>query len=286
MIPVIDAHHHLWRYNAEEFGWIDEPMAALRRDFLMEDLAPELAAAGVDGTVVVQARQSMEETQWLCALAAGSSSIRGVVGWAPVASPKFQGMLEELGSMERLVGLRHVVQGEASGFLDGADFNRGVSLLADAGLTYDILILQSQLAEAIRFVDRHPAQAFVVDHAAKPRIAARETEPWRTHLRELGRRPNVMCKVSGMVTEAEWVDCGINCLREYLDVCVESFGAKRMMAGSDWPVCLMASSYVGWWELLREYFKGFDGSERAGILGGNAVDFYGLTVPMMSEVSR
>lgn len=276
-VPVIDSHHHLWRYMPEEFGWLDEPMAELRRDFLPKDLDVDLASAGVDGTVAVQARQSLEETRWLCGLADGSESIRGVVGWAPIAAPEFAGVLEGVRGLPRLVGLRHVVQGEATGFLDGPAFNAGIALLAGAGLTYDLLILERQLEETVRFVDRHPAQAFVVDHVAKPRIAAGELEPWRSQMRELARRPNVMCKVSGMVTEADWRNWSLEGLRPYLDVCVDSFGPARLMAGSDWPVCLVASSYAGWWAALREYFAGFTEAERDAIFGGNAIAFYELS---------
>ncbi len=261
----------------EEFGWLDEPMAELRRDFLPKDLDVDLASAGVDGTVAVQARQSLEETRWLCGLADGSESIRGVVGWAPIAAPEFAGVLEGVRGLPRLVGLRHVVQGEATGFLDGPAFNAGIALLAGAGLTYDLLILERQLEETVRFVDRHPAQAFVVDHVAKPRIAAGELEPWRSQMRELARRPNVMCKVSGMVTEADWRNWSLEGLRPYLDVCVDSFGPARLMAGSDWPVCLVASSYAGWWAALREYFAGFTEAERDAIFGGNAIAFYELS---------
>ncbi len=204
--PMIDAHHHLWRYTPEEFEWIDDSMSALRRDFLVNDLERVARAAGVSGTVAVQARQSVEETRFLCAVAANSPLILGVVGWAPLALPELPQVLEEVCSLPGLVGLRHVVQGEAAGFLDGAAFNAGIQQLTAAGLTYDLLIFERQIQEAIRFVDRHPQQQFVLDHVAKPRIAAGELEPWGNNLRELALRPHVMCKLSGMVTEANWSD--------------------------------------------------------------------------------
>lgn len=276
MSPVIDAHHHLWRYNAEEFGWIGEPMAVLRRDFLPDDLAPELTAAGVDGTVVVQARQTLEETRWLCGIATQSAVIRGVVGWAPIGSHEFSGMIDTLAEMEKLVGLRHVVQDEPAGFLDGSEFNRGMSLLPNARLTFDILIHEGQVEEATRLVDRHPQQAFVLDHAAKPPIASGELEPWRSRLFELARRPHVLCKISGLVTEARWDDCNMNALRPYLDVCVEAFSMSRLMAGSDWPVCVVAKSYSDWWTLLRQYFVDFSADEQDAVFGGNAINFYKL----------
>jgi len=224
----------------------------------------------------VQARQSLEETEWLCSLAADSPFLRGVVGWAPIASPEFPHLLEKIRRLPRLVGLRHIVQAESAGFLDEPAFNEGVAHLSRTGMSYDILIFERQLEEAIRFVDRHPGQTFVLDHVAKPRIAFGEFEPWRTSMRELGRRPNVLCKISGMVTEANWSTWTLETLRPYLDACVESFGPWRLLTGSDWPVCLVASSYVGWWQRLREYFAPFSREERAAIFGGNAVRCYRL----------
>lgn len=275
-MSVIDAHHHLWRYSSSEFDWIDDGMAKLRRDFLPEDFETEVKVAGVDGTVVVQARQSLEETRWLCGLASASSMIRGVVGWAAIASPDFEHVLSEMKQLPKLVGLRHVVQGEAPGFLDAEAFNHGVSLLKDADLAYDILIFERQLEEAIRFVDRHPSQPFVLDHIAKPRIAAAELEPWRTHIREIARRPNVVCKLSGIVTEAEWSNWTLETLRPYLDTCLEAFGPERLMAGSDWPVCLLASGYEHWWSTLRAYFTDCSEQERDAVFGGTASRFYHL----------
>jgi L-fuconolactonase len=275
-VPVIDGHHHLWRYTPEEFGWIDDTMKALQRDFLPEDLEREMESTAVDGTVAVQARQSLEETHWLCSLAQKTPQIRGVVGWAPIASPEFPKALDEITSLPTLVGLRHIVQAELAGYLDSAAFNQGIRHLTATGLAYDILIFERQMEEAIRFVDRHPNQRFVLDHLAKPRIGAGELEPWRTCLRELSRRPNVTCKISGLVTEADWHTWTIETLRPYLDFCVESFGPSRLIAGSDWPVCLVACSYATWWKLLRQYFSTFTAEEKDAILGGNAIEFYRL----------
>ena len=275
---TIDAHHHLWQYSAAEYGWIDDSMAELRRDFLTEDLKRELAAAGVDGSVVVQARQSDEETQWLLALARETPQILGVVGWADIAAEDFEARAEQLAVEPQLVGLRHVVQAEPDGFLDGTAFNRGIRAMQRKRLVYDILIYERQMEEATRFVDRHPEQIFVLDHIAKPKIAAGELEPWRTRMIELARRPNVCCKVSGMVTEANpksWTPAE---LRPYLDTVVKAFGPQRLMAGTDWPVCLVGTSYKGWWDLLRGYFAGFSENERASIFGGCAMKTYGLRV--------
>jgi L-fuconolactonase len=273
---VIDAHHHLWRYSAAEYGWIDDSMAALRRDFLPTDLAVELAKAGVDGAVTVQARQTLEETQWLLELARSCEAIRGVVGWAPLASPDCEATIYALAQDTRLVGLRHVVQAEPERFLDGADFNRGVRTMQKMELVYDLLIVESQLEEAIRFVDRHPQQTFVLDHIAKPKIANAVIEPWRSQIQELSRRSNVCCKLSGMVTEDSWSHWSMESLRPYLDIVVEAFGTDRLMAGSDWPVCLIAVSYPRWWQVLRDYFAGFGNDERADIFGATATRIYNL----------
>ncbi len=273
---TIDAHHHLWQYSATEYGWIDESIAQLRRDFATEDLERELAAANVDGTIAVQARQSDEETRWLLSLARETPRILGVVGWAEIAAEDFGRQVEHLAREPQLVGLRHVVQAEPEGFLDAAEFNRGIRAMRGTELVYDILIYERQLEEATRFVDRHAEQPFVVDHMAKPKIAAGELEPWRSRIIELARRPNLCCKISGMVTEANpksWTPAE---LRPYLETVVEAFGPRRLMAGSDWPVCLVGTSYKGWWNFLRGYFAEFSEEERASIFGGCAMKTYGL----------
>jgi L-fuconolactonase len=273
---VIDAHHHLWRYSPIEYEWIDDRMAALRRDFLPAEFITELASAGIDGAVTVQARQTLEETQWLLELASRHKEILSVVGWAPIASFDFETSLGALAANPKLVGLRHVVQAEPRGFLDGEDFNRGIRAMRGTGLVYDLLIAEHQLSESIRFVDRHPQQVFVLDHIAKPKIAAGELEPWRTQIQELSQRGNVCCKVSGMVTEDSWSQWSIESLRPYLDTVVNTFGPDRLMAGSDWPVCLVATNYAQWWQLLRNYFADFSNDERTGIFGATATRIYNL----------
>jgi L-fuconolactonase len=275
---VIDAHHHLWRYSAIEYDWIDDRMAALRRDFLPAEFIDEFASAGIDGAVTVQARQTLEETQWLLELAGRHKEILGVVGWAPVASSDFESSLNALAANPKLVGLRHIVQAEPQGFLDGEEFNRGIRTLHRTGLAYDLLIVEHQLAEAIRFVDRHPQQVFVLDHIAKPKIAAGELEPWRSHIHELSKRSNVSCKVSGMVTEDSWSHWSIESLHPYLDTVVNAFGADRLLAGSDWPVCLVATGYAKWWQILRDYFAAFSPNERADIFGATAARIYNLKI--------
>ncbi|MGA1983165.1 MAG: amidohydrolase family protein [Acidobacteriaceae bacterium] len=274
---VIDAHHHLWRYTPAEYGWIDEPMQALQRDFLPGDLRAAMATAGVDGTIAVQARQTLEETRWLLDLADGCDAIRGVVGWAPIAGEDFPACMEEFDGRAKLKGLRHVIQGERDEhYILREDFNSGIRTMAGSGLVYEILIYERHLADTIYFVDEHPDQPFVLDHVAKPLIAAGVLEPWAQRMMELGQRENIWCKLSGMVTEAKWDAWTPETLMPYLDVAVEAFGPERLMAGSDWPVCLVASGYAHWWSVLRDYFAPFSEVERARVFGGTASEVYGL----------
>ena len=272
----IDAHHHFWRYTPAEYGWIGDDMRAIRRHFLPPDLAPELQATGIDGVVSVQARETLEETEWLLALARDAAFVRGVVGWVPLAAPDAERHLDRFRDEPRLRGVRHVVQGEPEGFLAGAAFNRGVGLLHSRGLVYDILIHERQLPEAVAFVDRHPQQLFVLDHVAKPRIREAALEPWAQEIRRLAERPHVLCKVSGMVTEAHFVSWKEEQLRPYWDVVLEAFGPRRLMFGSDWPVCLVACGYGRWHELVCGWAAGMSDHEQAEIFGGTACRSYGL----------
>lgn len=277
MAERIDAHHHLWRYSAAEYDWIDDSMKALRRDFLPADLAVEMGSAGIDGTVVVQARQTLEETRWLLDLAEANDSIRGVVGWAPIAGEEFPGVMEDFENRPKLKGLRHVIQGEEDeNYILRADFNAGIYAMQDSGLVYDLLIYERQLPQTIEFVDAYPDQVFVLDHIAKPRIGEGAMEPWAANLHELAMRQNVWCKVSGLVTEAHWKRWTPETLRPYLDVVVDAFGPERLMAGSDWPVCLVASGYAQWFSVLQTYFAEYSESERDAIFGGTAVQVYQL----------
>lgn len=279
-MTTIDAHHHLWRYTPQDYGWIDDTMQVLRRDFLSADLKAAMRSAGVDGTIAVQARQTLAETHWLLDLADENEEIRGVTGWAPIAGAEFPGVMEEFDGRAKLKALRHVIQGERDeNYILREDFNSGIRALEGSGLVYEILIYERHLPQTLEFVDRHPNQVFVLDHLAKPLIAGGVLEPWAARMRELGRRDHVWCKVSGMVTEANWKAWTPETLKPYLDVAVEAFGPARLMAGSDWPVCLVACSYPRWWEVLREYFSGFSQTEQQSIFGENAIEVYGLDGP-------
>lgn len=274
--PRIDAHQHLWRYSAEEYGWIDDSMQLLRRNFLLDDLREAMQSAQADGAVAVQARQTVEETRWLLSLAAGASPIRGVVGWLPIAEDGFAGRYEALLHAPKLKGLRHIVQAEPAGFLDGDTFNAGIRTLRGTGLVYDILILPPQMDEAIRFIDRHPEQTFVLDHMAKPLVRAGVTEPWTTQMRAMAQRPNVTCKVSGLVTEADPARWTAAQLQPYLDVALEAFGARRLMIGTDWPVLTQGCTYAQWWAVVEAWAATLTADEQAALLGETATRVYQL----------
>ncbi|CAA6692727.1 MULTISPECIES: amidohydrolase [unclassified Lentimonas] len=273
---TIDSHHHFWNYDPVEFDWIDDSMRTIRRSFLPDDLKAEADHAGIDGVISVQARQILEETDFLLEQANANDFIKGVVGWVPLADANISVVLERYSDASKLKAVRHVVQGEAAGFLDGADFNHGIEQLAAHDLVYDVLIFEHQLKEAIRFVDRHPNQAFVLDHIAKPQIKNDRLEPWQKNLRELAKRDNITCKLSGVVTEADCQNWTPEQIRPYLDTVLGAFGPERLMFGSDWPVCLVACGYKRWHDLIREYIVPLSSTEQAAIMGGTATKAYNL----------
>ena len=273
----IDAHQHFWNYDAAEYPWIGESMKHLRRDFLPPDLARAQAKVGLDGSIAVQARQSLEESRWLLGLADESAIIRGVVGWVDLQSATVGRDLAGLARHPRFVGVRHVVQDEPDNdFMLRPDFLRGLGELSHFNLAYDLLIFPKQLPAAIQLVDRHPQLPFVLDHLAKPLIAGTPPLGWRHDLAELARRPNVHCKFSGLVTEVPGFAWTPELLWPYFDVALETFGAGRLMFGSDWPVCLVASDYTRWHRFVASCVTGLAPGERDSVLGGTAVKFYRL----------
>jgi len=273
----IDAHQHFWIYDPREYEWIDETMMPLRRDFLPVDLQHELEWEGFQGSVAVQARQSLHETRWLLELAGQSPFILGVVGWVDLRSPKVRGDLHALARNPKLVGIRHIVQSEPDDrFLLQPDFLRGISLLAEFDLAYDILIYPKHLRVAAEFARRFPEQRFVLDHLAKPEIKSGNIQAWKKGIAELAANPNVYCKLSGLVTEADWNRWKPEDMRPYLDAAFECFGANRLMIGSDWPVCTLAGSYSRVMGLAKDYLSGHSEQEREAVLGGNAKRFWRL----------
>jgi L-fuconolactonase len=252
-------------------------MASLKRDFLPEDLRPLLSAAGFDGSVAVQARQSLEETRWLLELAGDSPIVKGVVGWVDLCSPDLLEQLEQVSAHPKLVGLRHIVQAEPDDeFMLRPAFRHGIKVLGEQGLTYDLLVYPRQLPAAVQLVNEFPEQRFVLDHIAKPSIADRELQPWEERIQQLAKAENVWCKLSGMVTEARWKQWTADDFKPYLDVVFDAFGSKRLMIGSDWPVCTVSAGYPETLGLIQDYIRQLEGSEQESILGTNCAGFYGL----------
>jgi len=274
---LIDAHQHFWRYDEREYGWIDDSMAALRRDFLPDDLKLELERNGFRGCVAVQARQTLEETRWLLELAERTPFILGVVGWVDLRSPRLRFELESFAQKSKLVGVRHIVQSEPDErFLLQPDFLRGIAMLEEFDLAYDILIYPRHLPVAAEFVARFPRQRFVLDHLAKPAIKSGALDPWSRGIRELAAFKNVFCKVSGLVTEADWQAWKPEDMRPYLEVAFECFGPSRLMVGSDWPVCTVAAPYSRVMDMVKDYLGKYSAEERDAVLGGNAAKFWRL----------
>lgn len=274
----IDAHQHFWHFNPVRDAWITDEMEVLRRDFLPNELERVLQAADMDGCVAVQADTSEMETLFLLELAERHAFVKGVVGWVDLCDPDVAEHLERLSASQRLRGMRHIVQAETDDYLTRDDVTRGIAAVGAAGLTYDILVYARQLPAALSLVDRLPEQPLVVDHLAKPEIRGGTLEPWATHMRALAEHPHVWCKVSGMVTEADWSGWHADDLRPYLDVVFEAFGPRRLMFGSDWPVCLLAADYPEVVQVVASYASSLTPEEQRALFGGNAICFYGLDV--------
>ncbi len=270
----IDSHQHFWRYDAAQYPWIPAG-SPLQRDWLPEDLGRLQRPLGFDGSIAVQARQSLEESRWLLALADADPRIKGVVGWVDLRSERVEDELAEFAAHPRFVGVRHVVQDEPDDeFMLRPEFVRGIGKLRQHGLTYDLLVFPKQLPAAIGLVRRFPGQPFVLDHIAKPLIKAGTLSPWREQIRELATFPNVCCKVSGMVTEADHRAWRTADLSPYLDVVAEAFGEDRLMFGSDWPVCLLAASYEQTFAAVRDHAAWASPMAKEKFLGRNAARFY------------
>ncbi len=276
---IIDSHHHFWKYDPVEYDWIDDKMNKIRKDFLPGNLEEEIHKSGVNGVVTVQARQCIEETEWLLKMASENDFIKGVVGWLPIGNDDFKYYLEQYASHEKLVALRHVIQGETDeNFILREQFNKGISLLKAYDMVYDILIFERHLPQTIEFVKNHPNQVFVMDHIAKPLIAKNELSPWRENILKLAQFDNVYCKMSGMVTEADFTNWTENQLQPYFDTVIEAFGSDRLMFGSDWPVCLVGVEYKQWFELVKKQVSKLSTDEQKSILGTNAIKAYKLKI--------
>ncbi|NID13208.1 amidohydrolase family protein [Fibrivirga algicola] len=273
---TIDAHQHFWLYNPDRDSWITDDMSTIRRDFLPADLEPVLAANGIDGCVAVQASQTDEETMFLVGMAQAYDTVKGVVGWVDLQAANLYDRLEAYSQFEEIRGFRHVAQAEPDDFLMRPEVVKGIKQLAAFGFTYDILIYPSQLKAALHLVRSVPDVKFVIDHMAKPVIRQQEISRWSNFMAEIAKQPNVSCKVSGVVTEADWQNWKKADLFPYLDVVFEQFGPDRLLFGSDWPVCLVAADYTQVKTVVEDYLAPWGYDVRAKVFGGNAVKFYGL----------
>ena len=273
----IDAHQHFWKFDPVRDSWITDDMSAIRRDFLPQDLEPLLKANEFDGCVVVQSDQSEVENRFQLDNAEKHVFIKGVVGWVDFRSEDIEDRLSYYVQFPKLKGFRHVLQGEPDrALMLHPDFMNGISKLRKHGYTYDILIFPDQLGYTKEFVAAFPDQPFVIDHIAKPDIKEKKISEWKKDMKAVAEHENVYCKISGMMTEADWQNWKAQDFAPYLDVIVEAFGPKRIMFGSDWPVCQVAAAYSQVVSLVKDYFTAFSAHEQALFFGGNASEFYKL----------
>jgi L-fuconolactonase len=273
----IDAHQHFWKFDPVRDSWIDATMSAIQRDFFPDDLKPLLDAQGIDGCVIVQSDQSEAENVFQLKNSEGHDFIKGVVGWVDLQADDVEDRLAHYKTFPKMKGFRHVLQGEPQrDHMLNASFMRGVEKLKTFGYTYDILIYPDQLPYTEKFVKAFPDQPFVLDHIAKPSIRTGDVSAWKKGIQAFAAHNNVWCKVSGMVTEADWKHWKPDDFVPYLDIVTEAFGTRRLMFGSDWPVCLVAASYADVYDLARKYFSTFSDAEQDAIFGTNAMKFYNL----------
>jgi L-fuconolactonase len=276
MAMRIDAHQHFWLYDPVRDAWIDETMQTIRKDFMPEDLEPLLREQNMDGCVTVQVDQSENETLFMLDLAVKYPFIKSVVGWVDLRADDIADRLGHFSEYEKLAGFRHILQAEEPERMLEPEFLRGINALKEFDFTYDILIYPEHLDAALELAGRFPDQKFVIDHMAKPEIRNGKFESWAKKMKEFAGFENVWCKVSGLITEADWENWTPEQLKPYLDHVFESFGTKRLMFGSDWPVCLLAGSYVQVHLIIREYLEGFSDLEKEDVYGNNAISFYNI----------
>ncbi len=277
MVETIDAHQHFWRYNPTNHSWISDDMKMLLHDFMPPDLERRLNESGISGCVAVQADQTEEETEFLLQLAQEYSFIKGVIGWVDLQADKVEERLAHYARNNYLKGIRHHVQDETDDkFLLCSNFLRGIKKLKKYNLCYDILIFAKHLPVAVGFANHFPDQTFVLDHIAKPNIKEQKIAQWEKGIRVLAQHPGMYCKLSGMVTEADWKNWEPDNFKPYLDVIFDAFGVDRLMFGSDWPVCMLAAGYQEVWQIVKNYISSLSREEQDLIMGGNARRVYNL----------
>jgi L-fuconolactonase len=273
-MKIIDTHQHFWNYNAKTHDWINNKMQSIRKNFTPKDLELLLKENKVEGCISVQVDQTYLETEYLLGLANDNPFIKGVVGWADLRDSYLEQALEKYNNIKLLKGFRHIIQAEPKGFMLQPSFKKGLDTLLKYNYTYDLLIYEDQLAEAKQLIIELPELPIVIDHIAKPNIKKGDLTYWKKEITAIAQYPNVYCKLSGMATEAQWDSWTMNTLEPYLDVVVEAFGTERIMYGSDWPVCIVATSYSKWLNGLQNYFNTFSKTEQGDIFANNAIKFY------------
>ncbi len=274
---IIDAHHHLWNFNEAEYAWMDDSMSILKQDYLPADLEIQLPGSNILGTIAVQARQKLEETQWLLEMAGRHPFIKGVVGWFDLCSEKLQTQLNEFSPDPRLVGARHVIHDEPDDdFMLRPAFIKGMEKLVQYNLAYDLLLFPKHLHRAYELVSLFPDQRFILDHLSKPFIKTGVLDPWVEEITALASLPNVWCKISGMVTEADHEHWKYEDFIPYMDTVMEAFGTDRIMLGSDWPVCRLAGDYQQVMDIPARYFNDLDPIDKEKIFRLNCIECYEL----------
>ncbi len=273
----IDSHQHFWKFDPVRDSWINDDMSVIQKDFLPADLDPLLKQNGFDGCVTVQSDQSEAENEFQLNNAIQHDFIKGVIGWVDLCSPQVEERLAYYSQFSKMKGFRHVLQGEKNrAFMLQPVFMNGIRLLKKYHFTYDILIFPDQLKHTLEFVKAFPDQPFVIDHIAKPYIKDKKTDEWRKDMEAIAEHENVHCKISGMVTEADWKQWKSEDFTPYIEAVVNAFGANRIIYGSDWPVCLVAASYEKMLGIVQDHFVSFTSNEKELFFGGNAVKFYNL----------
>ncbi len=273
---MIDSHVHFWNYNAVKDAWITDEMSVIRRDFTPDNLYVELKENGIEGCIAVQAAQDEEETHFLLGLARQHPYIKGVVGWIDLKGKHLDDRLNYFKQYDLIKGWRHIAQAEPAGFLTSSSFCKGIARLQAYNYTYDLLIFPSQLKDAIQLTEKFPEQSFVIDHCAKPAVKNAEIVAWHNDLKIIAQNPNVYCKLSGLLTEADWKNWNEKEIYNYLDVVFDCFGTKRLMFGSDWPVVLLAGNYREWKSLVGLYMHKHTEADRMAVFSENARQFYNL----------
>lgn len=273
---VIDSHVHFWKYDKKTYAWIDSSMKDLQKDYLPEHLQTTLKRNGVDAIIAVQADQSELDTHFMVEMAKTHAFIKGVVGWTDLKSEDLEKRLEYFSQYSIIKGWRHIVQGEPDGFLADPQFRRAMPLLQQYNYTYDVLVYERQLPQAVDFVQAFPENKFILDHAGKPDIRSAEITAWEKNIRTIATHPNVYCKLSGLFTEAKWKQWSAAEFYPYLDILFDAFGSNRLLWGSDWPVMLLSGIYVQWKSLVEKYMEKHTEEEREAVFGETAVEVYGI----------